>query len=163
MKILLALDGSEESQRPIEAIRSRTWPGGTIVRVLSVAPTAFGFAGGAAPQGVLVEQLTTELETAAAQAVATGMTALASSGLALESRIRRGEPRSESVEEAKEWHSDLIMMGSHGHSRLHRLLLGSVAEYVVRHAPCSVEIARGPERQDGKGASPPRPRPVIAP
>ena len=37
---------------------------------------------------------------------------------------------------------DLVIVGSHGRSGLRRVLLGSVAEKVVRHAPCSVLVAR---------------------
>ena len=46
-------------------------------------------------------------------------------------------------EVAAEWAADLIMIGSHGRKGLGRLLLGSVAEAVVRHAPCPVLIVRG--------------------
>jgi nucleotide-binding universal stress UspA family protein len=45
------------------------------------------------------------------------------------------------LEEAK--NADLIVMGSHGHSRVARLLLGSVAENVVREAACPTLIVRG--------------------
>lgn len=38
---------------------------------------------------------------------------------------------------------DLIAMGSHGHRGFRRLLLGSVAEAVIRHAPCSVLVTHG--------------------
>ncbi len=38
----------------------------------------------------------------------------------------------------------MIVVGSHGRRGLDRLLMGSVAEAVVRHAPCSVEIVRVP-------------------
>jgi nucleotide-binding universal stress UspA family protein len=38
--------------------------------------------------------------------------------------------------------ADLIVVGSHGRRGLRRLILGSVAETTVRHAPCSVLIAR---------------------
>ncbi len=37
---------------------------------------------------------------------------------------------------------DLVVVGTHGRTGIKRLLLGSVAEYVVRHAPCSVLVAR---------------------
>jgi universal stress protein A len=37
-----------------------------------------------------------------------------------------------------------IVLGAHGRTGIHRVLLGSVAERVVRHAPCSVVIARPP-------------------
>jgi universal stress protein A len=38
--------------------------------------------------------------------------------------------------------ADLIILGSHGRRGVDRWLLGSVAEAVARHAPCSVEIVR---------------------
>jgi nucleotide-binding universal stress UspA family protein len=41
-----------------------------------------------------------------------------------------------------QWPADLIVVGSRGKGGLRRLLLGSVAEFVARHAPCSVLIAR---------------------
>lgn len=41
-------------------------------------------------------------------------------------------------------HSDLIAIGTHGHRGVRRLLLGSVAAAVVRHAPCSVLVSREP-------------------
>ncbi|HLI62710.1 MAG TPA: universal stress protein [Terriglobales bacterium] len=41
-----------------------------------------------------------------------------------------------------EWHADLIMVGSHGRRAVARMLLGSVAEFVARHAKCSAEIVR---------------------
>ena len=40
--------------------------------------------------------------------------------------------------------ADLIMVGSHGHSAIGRFLLGSVAQAVLRIAPCPVEIVRFP-------------------
>ncbi len=46
------------------------------------------------------------------------------------------------VDAAAELDADLIVMGSHGRSGIRRLLLGSVAERVVRLAPCSVLVAR---------------------
>ena len=42
------------------------------------------------------------------------------------------------VEYAKEHGGDLIVMGSHGHTSLRHLLMGSVAEHVLRHAPCPI-------------------------
>jgi nucleotide-binding universal stress UspA family protein len=47
---------------------------------------------------------------------------------------------------AQTWGADLIVMGSRGHSLLHQLVLGSVSNYVLHHAPCSVLIVY-PQRQ----------------
>lgn len=42
---------------------------------------------------------------------------------------------------------DLVVLGTHGRTGLARVLVGSVAEYIVRHAPCAVLVAR-PDRGD---------------
>ena len=44
---------------------------------------------------------------------------------------------------AKAKKSDLIIMGSHGRRGLNRILMGSVAEAILRHAPCAVMIYKG--------------------
>ena len=53
-----------------------------------------------------------------------------------------GSPGSEIVKAAKEWQADLIVIGSHGRRGITRALVGSVAEAVVRHAPCPVVVVR---------------------
>jgi len=53
-----------------------------------------------------------------------------------------GSPRQVIVDWSKEQGADLIVVGSHGSSRLTYLLIGSVAEYLVRHAHCSVLVVR---------------------
>jgi nucleotide-binding universal stress UspA family protein len=55
-----------------------------------------------------------------------------------ESALRSGAPGDEIVRAAKDSAADLIVMGTHGRSGLPRLILGSVAERVVRTAPVPV-------------------------
>ena len=55
-------------------------------------------------------------------------------------RIVDGHPADEIIKAARE--DDLIVIGSKGRTGLDRLLMGSVAENVVRHAPCSVLLVR---------------------
>lgn len=47
------------------------------------------------------------------------------------------------LKEAHDWKPDLIVLGSHGHSPLDRLMLGSVSQKVVTEAQCSVRVSRG--------------------
>jgi nucleotide-binding universal stress UspA family protein len=54
-----------------------------------------------------------------------------------------GDPGSRIVEFAESKDAGLIVIASHGHTGLSRLLLGSVAERVVRLAPCPVLVLRG--------------------
>ncbi|MEP6705648.1 MAG: universal stress protein, partial [Acidobacteriota bacterium] len=60
------------------------------------------------------------------------------------SEVLFGSPDSRIVEIAEAMHSDIIVLGSHGYSRWERLLVGSVSDSVVHHAPCSVLIVRTP-------------------
>jgi nucleotide-binding universal stress UspA family protein len=59
------------------------------------------------------------------------------------------DPRHAIVQAAREWPANLIVMGSHGRRGVDRFLIGSVAENVMRHAPCSVLIARAPAASAG--------------
>jgi nucleotide-binding universal stress UspA family protein len=56
----------------------------------------------------------------------------------VESLVMEGDPVEMILRAARETHSDLIVMGTHGRTALARLLLGSVAESVLRQAPCPV-------------------------
>ncbi|MGH7202610.1 MAG: universal stress protein [Planctomycetaceae bacterium] len=53
-----------------------------------------------------------------------------------------GDPGVKITEHARELHADLIVIASHGHHGLKRLLLGSVAERILRHAHCPVLVLR---------------------
>lgn len=59
--------------------------------------------------------------------------------------IENGDPRKKIVEIAKEWRADFIIIGSHGRSGLNRILMGSVAENVVRHSACPVIVVPAPK------------------
>jgi nucleotide-binding universal stress UspA family protein len=56
--------------------------------------------------------------------------------------VQVGSPLTEIVAAAKDWPADLIVIGSHGRAGIKRALLGSVAEGVMRHAPCPVLVVR---------------------
>ena len=56
-----------------------------------------------------------------------------------------GKPAKEIVKAAREWPAEVIVIGSHGRGGVKRVLLGSVAEGVMRHAECPVLVIRAPE------------------
>jgi nucleotide-binding universal stress UspA family protein len=69
--------------------------------------------------------------------------------LGVEHRFEQGDPASEILRVAHESRADLIVMGTHGRTGLGRLLMGSVAEQVVRQALCPVLTVRIPLPDNG--------------
>jgi len=65
--------------------------------------------------------------------------------------IRDKSPVTTLCDEAGDREVDLLVVGTHGRTGLGRLLLGSVAERVVRHAPCSVLVTRASGSEKGSG------------
>jgi universal stress protein A len=61
--------------------------------------------------------------------------------------VRQGPPYGEIVRYAQEMNIDLIVIGTHGRSGLAHMLMGSVAEKVVRKSPCPVLTVRHPEHE----------------
>jgi nucleotide-binding universal stress UspA family protein len=62
----------------------------------------------------------------------------AAPGLSVECRLEDGEPVAAIFRAARDSRCDLIVMGTHGRTGFCRLLLGSVAEGIIRRAPCPV-------------------------
>lgn len=61
-------------------------------------------------------------------------------------RLERGDPAETILRLAEEGEHDLIVMGSHGHSRVHRALIGSVSEKVLRVSKVPVLLMRGGDK-----------------
>ena len=70
------------------------------------------------------------------------------SGIDVEELVVHGEAASEIVRVAKERDVDLIVISSHGRTGLGRILFGSTAESVVRHASCPVLVVKPPQEDD---------------
>jgi nucleotide-binding universal stress UspA family protein len=62
----------------------------------------------------------------------------------VEHRLEEGDPVVEILRVAQETKCDLIVMGTHGRTGLAHLLMGSVAEQVVRRATCAVLVVKTP-------------------
>lgn len=65
----------------------------------------------------------------------------------VKSTVLSGIPFLEIIRYGKEWNADLIIMGTHGRAGLQHLLIGSVAERVVRKAPCPVLTVKHPQHE----------------
>jgi nucleotide-binding universal stress UspA family protein len=140
MKILMAIDDSKFSEQSLRVICAQISSKGTEVRVLHVLqPITVA----APPQ--MSARYTPELEAQAKEAqelIKRAADSLSEAGFKVSTAVEKGDVRLKIIDAAKDWGADLVVVGSHGRSGIPRLLLGSVAEFVARHAPCSVEIVR---------------------
>ncbi len=67
-----------------------------------------------------------------------------SAGVNSEFTLKAGVPGRAICQVALTWEADLVIMGRRGHRGLSEFLLGSVSNYVLHHAPCSVLTLQGP-------------------
>jgi nucleotide-binding universal stress UspA family protein len=135
----MGVDDSKYSEDVMQTIVTQFRSEHTEVRVLHVlqpsAPAPPQMAPGYAPELddqkklalALVERIAGELRSA---------------GFTVDTAVEVGDIRERILDSAAEWGADLIVVGSHGRRGVQRFLLGSVAEFVARHAKCSVEIVR---------------------
>ncbi|MFB8790844.1 MAG: universal stress protein [Potamolinea sp.] len=65
-----------------------------------------------------------------------------SKGIPTEFDCQSGDPNPKICELAKTWGADLIILGRRGHKGIAEMLLGSVSNHVVHHAPCSVFVVQ---------------------
>ena len=145
MKILIAYDGSSCADAALADLRRAGLPREAEAVVLSVAehwlppPSSYE---------ILEPQLSHSLHSGEEEALAMARRAgayIQSAFPAWEVRAEAasGSPARQVIEKAEQWKPDLIVIGSHGHTALARLVLGSVSQKVVTNAPCSVRVARG--------------------
>ena len=154
LRILLAVDGSEQSEAAVDEIGRRPFPADSEVRIISaIEPQSYlpeTFAG----EGVNMS-LYAEIENTAHKR-AHGAVARAADKLRSDDRSRElkittqvfsGSPKQVILDEAEAFRADLIVVGSHGRGMVERFLLGSVSQAVALHAHCSVEIVRTPKKK----------------
>ncbi len=149
MKIMLAIDGSKYSAAAAQALGSQIKSQNAEVLVFQVVePLVYSvppqMSPGYAPEMAERRKERMQEAEASAKRAAEGLRA---AGFQVSTRVAEGEIRSGILDVAAEWHADLIVVGSHGRTGLQRMLLGSVAEAVARHARCSVLIVRIPSGQ----------------
>jgi nucleotide-binding universal stress UspA family protein len=146
MKVLIAIDCSPASERVLDEAAARPWPEDTTFSVVNVVDVH---------RFARLPALIEDAKREADGLVKAGSEKLLRTGHKALSEVIMGFPRTAISEYAKEWKADLIMAGSHGHSAIGRFLLGSVAQGILRTAPCSMEVVRS-----ASGGTPPSSHPM---
>jgi len=133
MRILVAVDGSSSSELVIQEVSGRPWPERSEFQLVTVIDPYF-FSSAPKVLEEAKESTQKSLEELAKPLIGAGWTA--------QLKVMLENPRHQLPRAAREWKADLMVIGSHGHGAVRRLLLGSTAQAVLRHAECSVEIVR---------------------
>jgi nucleotide-binding universal stress UspA family protein len=136
--ILLATDGSPASESASEeAIDLATQIDARllVVSVMGGSSRPAGASTEVASMADSRDSLTTKAQALVQRAKAAGADATF--------LVWDGEPGEAIVAAAESENADLIVVGSHGRSGVSRFLIGSVSDYVVRHAHCPVMVVRG--------------------
>lgn len=159
MRVLLAVDGSRYSDSAVQRVIDQFRWCDTEIKVLHAVewmremPLFSQYAHGPTAGDDVVYWRNKSFERAR-QMVNRVAAQLHSYGFVASVSTPDADPRHAIVDAAREWPADLIVMGSNGRTGVDRVLLGSVAQSVVRHAPCSVDIVRlrasGAQRPGGR-------------
>jgi nucleotide-binding universal stress UspA family protein len=139
MRVLVALDASPQCGEIVAELASRPWPSGTSFLLLHVLDP-FPFTKAPLSLQRARDAAETQLKEAGRK--------LRTGGWAMEEDVALGRARQKIAEIAASWKADLVVVGSNESGALTRLLLGSTARAVLRHAPCAVEVVR--PRADGE-------------
>lgn len=150
-KILVPIDGSPASNRGLDEAITLAKDQGAELRLLhvlnewlTISPDASGMATSAAAEG-LRESGNMILNEGEARARRAGLTA----GTVLLEQI--GLPVGAVIlKHAEEWPADLLVCGTHGRRGVRRLVMGSDAEYILRHTRVPVLMVRSPEESEKK-------------
>ena len=137
--VLVATDGSSHSAvAAAKAVDFAASYGGRVVAlsVLDLPDEVYGVAPGAVD--ILIEKARGHVAKVAALA--------SGAGVACVEAVREGRPAPAIVQLAREEGAGVIVMGSHGRTGLAQLLMGSVTEKVIGHAPCPVLVVRTGDR-----------------
>lgn len=135
-RILIPVDGSPQSEAAAE-FAAAEWPDAELLALYVIDPVEAGYAAGRVPTAG--EQW---YEDAKERADTYFDSAEDAVGRELETRTEVGRPAATIVDVAEEGNFDMIVMGSHGREGLSRILLGSVAEHVLRESPVPVTVVR---------------------
>jgi len=141
-RFLVPLDFSEEANRALDyaiTLAGKLGARLTLLHVIQALPL------GSVDMGVTLPVAYVEdLEAEIRRTMASSLERVTTAGLEGDMVIVHGVPFHEILETAKTQQVDLLVVGTHGRTGLHHVLLGSVAEKVVRLAPCPVLVVRQP-------------------
>jgi nucleotide-binding universal stress UspA family protein len=140
-KILVPIDGSETAARGLKEAISFAADQQAQIRLVHVVDEFVMVS----PYAIVAENVVEDLCTAGKSILADAREMAEQAGIAVDTQLIEafGTAAGELiVKAATEWAADIIVCGSHGRRGLRRIVLGSDAEYLVRHAPVPILLVR---------------------
>jgi nucleotide-binding universal stress UspA family protein len=137
MRVLVAMDGSEESWAAFDRALE-LFPDATVTCLYVINPIPEGYGIGTEP--TVIPRWIDEQKDAGAELFEEVETRGEEADIEIETRLEIGRPARTIVEIAED--HDHVVVGSHGREGVSRILLGSVAETVVRRSPTPVTVVR---------------------
>lgn len=133
-KLLVATDGSSKAREALEfALREFEGAETTVIYVVD---------SGNYSEGLPIDPMSEAQQTHVSNVLSDAETFAEEQDIEIETIYRIGEPWREIVAHAEEENFDHIVVGSRGMTGVKRILLGSVAEGVVRYSPVPVTVVR---------------------
>lgn len=150
MNVLLAVDDSTDSQAAAQLLQRIQFPAESVLYLLHVNPLDEWLRLGTSGRSLhMVEQISS-IRAEAATKMQTVLSHIEetfrSSSFVIHSIVTDGSPGAEILRTITEQHIDLVVLGTRGLSKITGFLLGSVSEWVLNEAPCSVLLVRGKTR-----------------
>jgi nucleotide-binding universal stress UspA family protein len=135
-RVLVPIDGSPQSEKALQ-FAAGEWPDADFLLLHVIDPVEAGYSPSVLPSGSekWYEQAKSNAEELFEQARET-------LGRDADARVEVGRPSRTIVEVTEDADVDHVVIGSHGRTGVSRVLLGSVAEHVVRRSPVPVTVAR---------------------
>jgi nucleotide-binding universal stress UspA family protein len=138
-KIVVAVDGSEISQKAFEVALSEAKMWNAALHLIYVVETS-RFS--SLPMDNTMEVIYSLLEKEGQEIFETSTARAAAEGISLVTHLKDGHAGTEIIALAEELQADLIVIGSRGKSGIDRLLLGSVSTHVVQDSKCTTMVVR---------------------
>ena len=139
-KILVPYDFSQHSEHALDwaiALAEKWQARLELVHAVHPLPQTAAFS-----QDVYARSEQKQLATAQESLEAIRVKKTEGTAVLLDCHVHRGMPSQAICDEAKAQKTDLIVMGSHGRTGLSHVLIGSIAEWVTRYAPCPVLVTK---------------------
>lgn len=141
--ILVAIDGSVTANQGLQEAIKLAKSLGSRIRLIHITNESDAIPGG--PPGADINDILQEAHRVGEAILTRARDQVQAEAVTVETQLVTawsGDPGDEVIQHAKQWPADLIVCGTHGRSGIRRIVMGSNAEFIVRHGSVPVLLVR---------------------